>query len=91
MACGSLWGEQQQEASFCTLKDCPASRPVLAFYRGEALTEVHTDASKLGIGGILFQVATEGDLRPVSYYCRATISSEQIYHSYELETLAVVE
>ncbi|KAJ8919080.1 hypothetical protein NQ315_012065 [Exocentrus adspersus] len=51
---------------------------------------VHTDASKIGIGGILLQVQENGELKPVQYFSRATTKQEQVYHSYELETLAVV-
>jgi hypothetical protein len=53
--------------------------------------ELHTDASMHGIGGILLQNQKDGTLRPICYYSRQTNTAEQHYHSYELETLAVVE
>lgn len=84
-----VWKEEQQ-TSFKTLKEKLATRPLLAIYDSELATEVHTDASKIGIGGILLQRQKDNSLRPVMYYSRQTTKEEQRYHSYELETLAVV-
>lgn len=51
--------------------------------------ELHTDASADGYGAILIQKV---DNKPhvVAYYSKRTTSPESRYHSYELETLAVV-
>jgi hypothetical protein len=51
--------------------------------------ELHTDASSEGYGAILFQIV-EGKRRVVAYYSKRTSPAESRYHSYELETLAVV-
>lgn len=51
--------------------------------------ELHTDASSEGYGAILFQ-RTEAKLYLVEYYSKRTTDAESRYHSYELETLAVV-
>jgi hypothetical protein len=64
---------------------------VLALYNPGAITELHTDASMYGIGGILLQIQKDESLRPICYYNRQTTKTERNYHSYELETLAVVE
>lgn len=56
-----------------------------------AHTEVHRDASQLGLGGILLQKQDDQRLHPICYYSRQTTKGEEKYHSYELETLAVVE
>ncbi|KAG6439566.1 hypothetical protein O3G_MSEX000882, partial [Manduca sexta] len=85
-----VWGHDQEHA-FTTIKAILTTRPVLAIYDPHATTEVHTDASKLGLGGILLQYQTDGLLRPVAYFSRVTSQEEQHYHSFELETLAVVE
>lgn len=83
------WGEQENNA-FENLKAKLTERPILALYDANARTEVHTDASQEGIAGMLLQ--GHGDqLRPVAYYSRHTNKAESKYHSYELETLAVVE
>lgn len=65
------------------------SSPVLTLFDPELPIEVHTDASSEGYGAILFQRA-DTKLHPVEYYSRRTTSAESRYHSYELETLAVV-
>lgn len=61
-----------------------------ALYRSNAETEVHTDASKLGLGGIMLQ-KEDGMLRAVMYFSRVTTPAEELYHSYDLETLVAVE
>ncbi|XP_064210819.1 uncharacterized protein LOC135265341 [Tribolium castaneum] len=84
------WGEEQQDA-FQRLRHLLSERPVLAAYNSSFSTELHTDASKIGVGGILLQRQSDGELKPVFYFSRTTTPQEQVYHSYELETLAVVE
>lgn len=77
--------------SFETLKRCLIERPLLALYNPELDTEVHTDASSLGLGGILMQwQVSPRALKPVAYFSRQTSPEERHFHSYELETLAVV-
>lgn len=83
------WNSEQNEA-FETLRNILMTSPVLAIFEPEAPTEVHTDASKHGVAGILLQ-KQEGKLRPIAYYSRQTTHCEKRYHSYELEVLAVVE
>ena len=82
-----VWKEQQQNA-FDDLKKKLVERPILAIYNRGAETEVHCDASKVGLGGILLQRQNDSTLKPVQYFSRATTKEEQKYHSYELETLA---
>lgn len=84
-----LWGHDEQQ-SFQSLKNCLIKRPVLALYNPDAETELHTDASKLGVAGILLQKNSNNLLQPIAYYSRQTNSEEQKLHSFELETLAVV-
>lgn len=83
------WTDEQAKA-FESLKRKLVERPILALYDAELETELHTDASKIGIAGILMQRNKEGLLRPVAYYSRKTTNDEQKLHSFELETLAVV-
>ncbi|KAL0882020.1 hypothetical protein ABMA27_001769 [Loxostege sticticalis] len=83
------WTEKHNTA-FQTLKNALVERPILALYDPSLATELHTDASKIGVAGILFQKNPEGVLRPVSFYSRKTTLDEQKMHSFELETLAVV-
>lgn len=84
------WG-QEQELAFKEIKNRLVSRPILALYNPEYITEVHCDASKLRLGGILLQKPDDkSPLRAVSYYSRQATKSEEFLHSYELETMAVV-
>lgn len=84
------WGPDQEQA-FQTLKQRLIERPILSIYDKDARTELHTDASKVGLGGILMQQQSDGCLKPVAFFSRVTSKEESVYHSYELETLAVVE
>ncbi|CAG9114451.1 unnamed protein product [Plutella xylostella] len=84
------WGEEQS-CAFSRLKEILVTRPVLAIYNHKYETELHTDASLVGLGGILLQRPNkESPFRAVAYFSRQTTAEEQHYHSYELETLAVV-
>lgn len=83
------WSEEHTQA-FNTLKQKLVERPILALYDPKLETELHTDASKHGIAGILMQRSVDGLLRVVAYYSRKTTVDEQKLHSFELETLAVV-
>lgn len=84
------WTDTEDRA-FSLLKDKLVARPVLALYDPTLETELHTDASSLGIGGILMQWQRDTRvLKPVAYFSRQTTPEERHLHSYELETLAVV-
>ena len=83
------WGPEQQKA-FEYLKERLLARPVLAVYEPKAETEVHTDASMIGLGAVLIQKQEDNKFHPVSYYSRKTTKDESKYHSYELEALAIV-
>lgn len=79
----------EQIKTFNTLKE-KLVRPVMALYDVRFETELHTNASKLGIAGILMQRDAKGTIRPVAYYSRKTTDDEQKLYSFDLETLAVV-
>lgn len=53
--------------------------------------ELHTNGSKLGLGGVLLQNQADNSLQMIYYYSRATIKAEHNYHIYKLDALAVVE
>lgn len=63
--------------------------PRLILFDPSLPTELHTDASTIGYGGILIQ-KQEGNTRVIGYFSKRTLKFEEHYHSYELETLAVV-
>lgn len=77
--------------AFRQLKTVLSERPVLALYRTNAETELHTDASMHGYGAILLQRNNEDRLmHPVYYASGKTTPAEERYTSYELEVLAIV-
>ena len=85
-----ICGEEQEKA-FLEKKSKLTTRPVLALNNSEFITEVHCDPSKVGVGGILLQKPDEElPLRPVAYFRRQTTREEEFWHSFELETMAVV-
>lgn len=83
------WGSEELE-SFDKLKQILVQRPVLGLYDPNAQTQLHTDASKYGVAGILMQQDDSGVFKPIAYYSRQTSSDEQKMHSFELETLAII-
>lgn len=66
------------------------TQPVLKIFDPDLPTELHTDASSLGIAAALMQ-KEKGIIYPVAYFSRRTTDCESKYHSYDLETLAIVE
>ncbi|CAH2097483.1 unnamed protein product [Euphydryas editha] len=83
------WKEPEIQ-SFETIKKLLSERPVLALYDHTAETQLHTDASKFGVAGILLQRKGNDHWRPVAYFSRQTSADEMKLHSFELETLAVI-
>ena len=83
------WGVEQAQA-FTALKTRLLSKPILAVYSPGAKTEVHTDASQIGLGAVLFQKQKDEKLYPICFFSRKTTKDESTHHSYELEALAVV-
>lgn len=84
------WTEEC-EIAFNLLKKHLSEEPVLALYKPTSFHEVHTDASMIGLAGILMQSEDQLTWRAVFYYSRQCSDAEQKYHSNELEVLAIVE
>lgn len=65
---------------------------VLRIYDLNAITELHTDASKQGYGATLLQRKPEEKyLHPVYYMSNKTSDSEKKWCSYKLEILAIIK
>lgn len=66
--------------------------PILGIYNPNAETELHShcDASSLGFGAVLIQRQDDKHFHPIFFYSKRTTPQEEKYHSYELETLAIV-
>lgn len=77
------------ETSFQALKTALTTAPVLACPDFSLPFIVHTDASEVGIGGMLTQVF-DGEEHPVAYCSRSLSPAEKNYSATEREALAVV-
>lgn len=82
--------DQQCLRAFGTLRDGLVSAPILALYDPGSETELHCDASALGFGAVLLQRQLNGKFHPIAYFSRSTTAQESRYHSFELETLAII-
>lgn len=76
--------------AFYTLRALLTTAPVLAIYDSRKVTELHTDASSHGFGAALMQKQEDGKFHPVSFFSKTTTAAEAKYHSFELETLAII-
>lgn len=83
------WGTEQNKARDYVIR-CLTEEPVLAIFDPKLPTELHTDASALGYGAILLQEHEGKRKRVIGYFSKSTQGAESRYHSYELETLAIV-
>ena len=81
------WTEKQQEA-FDTLRDKLMNPPVLAYADYRLPFKLHTDASTMGLGAVLYQ-HQDGQDRVVAYASRSLKTSERNYPAYKLEFLAL--
>ena len=82
------WGKSEEE-SFKTLKHALTTAPVLSHPDPNHPFLVTTDASKVGLGGELPQVDSQGHIHPVAYFSRALTKRERSYPTYDREVMAV--
>jgi len=82
------WGPSQQEA-FDSLKRKLSTTPVLAFPNFSLPFILTTDASKVAVAAVLFQVQA-GVERPIAFASRQKNTAEQSYTASESEMLALV-
>jgi hypothetical protein len=83
------WG-QEQEKSFCTLKDAFLSEEVLVPFNSERRTILECDSSGHAIGGTLSQEDENGVLCTVAYLSKKLLSHEANYPIHDKELLAVI-
>ena len=82
------WDEKCDEA-FIALKEQCCNPPILAYADYGKPFKLHTDASGLGLGAILYQTQEEGTDRVIAYASRTLSKSEKNYPAYKLEFLAL--
>ena len=81
----SSWDEKCEQA-FKALKDICPRTPVLAYADYTKSFPVHTDASELGLGAVLYQEQDVGTTRVIAFASHSLSNSEQRYHSSKLES-----
>ena len=77
------------EQAFGRLKEICSETPVLAYADYTKVFKIHTDASEMGLGAVLYQDQDDGTTRVVAYASRNLSKSEKRYHSSKLEFLAL--
>ena len=84
---GPRWDEDCEKA-FETLKRSLTEAPVLAIANPKLPYVLHVDASREGLGGVLYQDEGQG-LRPVAFVSRSLSPAEKNYATHKLEFLAL--
>ena len=81
-----VWGEPQRK-SFKKVKQVLTNSPVVALFDPNLETVLSADASSFGLGAVLLQRHTSGELQPVAFISRAMTPTERRYAQIE-EALA---
>ncbi len=82
-------GGEKQEAAFQQLKESLANPPVLVFADYTKPYELHTDASREGLGAVLYQKGDDGKLHVIAFGSRSLSKSEAVYETHKLEFLVL--
>lgn len=82
--------EHKQEEAFQTLKKKLTESPILQIFNPASETELHCDASSLGLSGMLLQRGIDGRLHLVHAVSKKATAVEKNYHSSKMELMAVV-
>ena len=79
--------DRRMPVSIDKLKVLCTSTFILADYKKEF--QLYTDASELGLGGVLYQADEKEVLRVIAYACRSLSQTERNYPAHKLEFLAL--
>ena len=82
------WGPEQEQA-FHKLKEALTTTPVLQFYNPLAQILIDTDASKIGVGGMILQSTDGKNYHVVEYASRMLTKQEQDLDTTCREALAI--
>ncbi|SRR6266702_651487 len=85
-----IWGDVQ-DVAFRMLKQCFASRPVLATVDYDKPFTLQTDASAFAIGATLTQIQCNGKDHPVAFFSSLLLPAEVNYDIYDCKLLAIVK
>ena len=75
--------------AFDKLKELCTSTPILACADYKKEFQMYTDASELGLGGVLYQADDAGILRVIACASRSLSQTERNYPAHKLEFLAL--
>lgn len=84
-----LWNHEAQSA-FDKLKSCLISAPVLSHPDFSRPFFIQCDASKSGVGGVLYQIDENGEEHPIAYMSKKLNAAQRNYCVTELECLAAI-
>ena len=76
------------QTAFDQLKELCTTTPILAYADFTKPFELHTNASVLGLGAVLYQVHISVE-KVISYASRSLIQSETKYPAHKLELLCL--
>ena len=77
------------QKAFDKLKELCTSTPILAYADYKKEFQLHTDASELGLGGVLYHKDGEGVQKVIAYASRSLSYTERNYPTQKLEFLAL--
>ena len=80
---------KEHELCFNLLKEICTNTPMLAYGNYSKPFKLHTDASEIGLGAILYQDQDNGTTHVIAYASWSLSKSEKKYHSSKLEFLAL--
>jgi hypothetical protein len=83
-------GPSQQQA-FNQLKTAFTTKPVLAIWAPEQLTQIEVDASRFATGGIIYQKCEDTYWHPIAYWSQSMNKAKCNYEIYNCEMLAITE
>lgn len=83
------WGIEQQKA-FEKMKELMITAPILMIPDDRKTFIVNTDASDIGVGAVLQQVDSTGNLRPCAYFSKKLLPAETRYPTHDQEMLALI-
>ncbi|CAK9293182.1 unnamed protein product [Gordionus sp. m RMFG-2023] len=84
-----LWNDVHQRC-YDDLKNLISTPPSLNYYNPDLPIGIATDASKKGLGAVLFHIEVNGKEMPIAYASRTLLKAEINYTNIEREALAIV-
>ena len=81
--------DSECQLDFDKLKDLCTKTPILAYADYGKPFQLHTDASDLGLGAILYQINDSGHQRVIAYASHSLSNMERNYPAHKVEFLAL--